>query len=182
LESTRPIIYAFIDSQNLNLSVSNDEYDHRSGKLIYRGWKLDFSQFFIYLKDKYKVQKAFLFIGKIPGNESLYDSLSRFGYTLIFKPTLTVNKGGESFTKGNVDAELVLHSMIEYPNYSKAIIVSGDGDYHCLIEYLHIRSKLSQIMIPNRYSYSSLLREYRDYFVFISDQRERLELKSKKRE
>ena len=24
--------------------------------------------------------------------------------------------------------------MIEFPNYNKAIIVAGDGDYYCLIE------------------------------------------------
>jgi uncharacterized LabA/DUF88 family protein len=35
--------------------------------------------------------------------------------------------------KGNVDAELVLHTMIEYDNYSKAIIISGDGDFFCLV-------------------------------------------------
>ena len=39
-----------------------------------------------------------------------------------------------------LDAELVLHTMIEYPNYEKVVIVSGDGDFHCLIKYL--RGKL----------------------------------------
>ena len=65
--------------------------------------------------------------------------------------------------KGNVDAELVLHSMIEYNNYDKAIIVSGDGDFHCLIEYLTKNDKLLKIIVPNK-KYSSLLRKF-SYFI-----------------
>jgi hypothetical protein len=48
--------YAFIDSQNLNLSIQE------------QGWKLDFGRFRIYLKDQYGVNKAFLFIGYVPTN------------------------------------------------------------------------------------------------------------------
>ena len=56
---------------------------------------------------------------------------------MIFKPTLSsVDKEGGGYTKGNVDAELVLHAMVEYPNYDKAIVVSGDGDFHCLVDDL----------------------------------------------
>jgi hypothetical protein len=75
--------------------------------------------------------------------------------------------------------------MIEFPNYSKAIIVSGDGDYYCLIEYLENHNKLSHVMIPNKSSYSSLLKKYRRYFVFVSELKEKLEYRkrlNKKRE
>ena len=122
--------YAFIDSQNLNLGILD------------QGWKLDFARFRIYLKDKYKVGKAFLFIGYVMGNEARYSSLQTAGFHLIFKPTLEYKKNKKVVVKGNVDAELVLHSMIEYSNYDKAIIVSGDGDFHCLIKYLSEEDKL----------------------------------------
>ena len=147
--------YAFIDSQNLNLAIKDC------------GWSLDFSRFYIYLKDKYKITKAFLFIGYIPGNEALYTALQKFGYIIVFKPTLEYKKDGESHTKGNVDAELVLHAMIEYTNYDKAIIVSGDGDFHCLIEYLEKKGKLLHVLIPNSKKYSALLRKFRKYFQYI---------------
>ena len=130
--------YAFIDSQNLNLSIQDC------------GWKLDFARFYIYLKDKYKIKKAFLFIGYVPGNETLYTFLQKAGYIVIFKPTLKYKKSDVIHTKGNVDAELVLHTMIECQNYDKAIIVSGDGDFYCLIEYLEQKDKLGRIIIPNR--------------------------------
>jgi len=57
--------------------------------------------------------------------------------------------------------------MIEYPNYKKAIIVSGDGDFHCLIEYLEKESKLLDVMIANSKRYSALLRKYERYFVYL---------------
>lgn len=167
-------IYAFIDSQNLNLSVQKDIVNG-AGVTTYQGWKLDFRRFFIYLKDKYKVDKVYLFIGRVAGNESLYKYLESAGYKLVYKPTLDFKDGKERVTKGNVDAELVLHAMIEYPRYNKAIIVSGDGDYHCLIEYLEAQKKLLHIMIPNKTSYSSLLRRYSAYFVYITDLRGKLE-------
>jgi len=149
-------IYAFIDSQNLNLAIQDC------------GWKLDFGRFLVYLKDKYKVSKVFLFIGYVRGNEALYTYLQKAGYIVVFKPTLEYKKEGERFTKGNVDAELVLHAMIEYNNYDKAIIISGDGDFHCLIEYLEQRGKLGRILIPNRKKYSFLLWKFRKYMDFLN--------------
>lgn len=140
-------IYAFIDSQNLNLGVRS------------QGWKLDFGRFRVFLKEKYEVEKAFLFIGYVFYNQLLYTSLQKAGYILIFKPVLEMKKGKKIKIKGNVDAELVLHSMIEYKNYNKAIIVSGDGDFHCLVEYLANKDKLLKIFVPNK-KYSSLLRKF----------------------
>jgi hypothetical protein len=168
------IVYAFIDSQNLNLSVQNDILNP-AGEVVYRGWKLDFNRFLVYLKDKYKVHKALLFIGFVPGNESLYKALQEYGYILIFKPTLEYSKGKTKIIKGKVDAELILNAMIEFPNYNKSIIVAGDGDYYCLIEYLEKQNKLKHILIPNKYSHSSLLRKYSSFFVYISDLRGKLE-------
>ena len=164
MPDTSQKIYAFIDSQNVNLAIKGC------------GWKLDFKRFYIYLKDKYKVQKAFLFIGYIAGNESLYTFLQKAGYILIFKPTLEYKKDSETHIKGNVDAELVLHTMIEYPNYDKAIIVSGDGDFHCLVEYLEQQNKLSHILVPNK-NYSGLLRKYNKFIARIDLLKGSLELK-----
>ena len=152
--------YAFIDSQNLNLSVKQ------------QGWTLDFRRFRKYLEDKYKITKAFLFIGYVPQNQSLYINLQKDGYILVFKPTLTLPDGR---VKGNVDAELVLHAMIEYRNYDKALIVTGDGDFYCLVEYLLKNDKLSKLMIPDRRSYSSLFRKLMSHVVFVSDLRKKLE-------
>lgn len=157
--------YAFIDSQNLNLGVRS------------QGWGLDFARFRVYLKDKYQISKAFLFIGYVPGNEALYKSLQEAGYIVIFKPTLEIKKGKKIIVKGNVDAELVMHTMIELKNFDKAIIVSGDGDFHCLIEYLVEKRKLLKLMAPSRSSLSGLLRKFGKYVVFVVDLRRKVEHK-----
>ena len=161
------VVYAFIDSQNLNLGI------------IDCGWKLDFARFRVYLKDKYHVSEAFLFIGYVAGNEALYTYLQRSGYVVIFKPTLERKEGKTLKTKGNVDAELVLHAMIQFPSYDQAIIVSGDGDFHCLVEYLEEKRKLFKLMAPSRKSFSALLRRFGSYVVFISDLKQKLRKKQK---
>jgi uncharacterized LabA/DUF88 family protein len=153
--------FAFIDSQNLNLAIRD------------QGWTLDFGRFRKYLADKYGVVRAFLFIGYLPTNQNLYTTLQQQDYILIFKPTLVLSDGR---VKGNVDAELVLHAMIEYPNYEKAVIVSGDGDFHCLIKYLRDREKLEKLIIPNRQKFSSLLREFvQMHTAFMNNLRGKLE-------
>ena len=158
--------FAFIDSQNLNLGVRS------------QGWRLDFRKFRQYLRNKYDVSKAYLFIGQVVGNESLYAFLQESGYILIFKPTLERSDHDKVKVKGNVDAELVLHTMIQYPNYDKAIVVSGDGDFHCLVEYLVEKDKLLKILAPSKH-YSSLLRKFNNqhYIVRIDLLRSSLEQK-----
>jgi uncharacterized LabA/DUF88 family protein len=161
-------IYAFIDSQNLNLSILN------------LGWKLDFRRFRVYLREKYHVQNAYLFIGYIPENAELYKNLQEMDYICVFRPVLT-GTGGK--TKGNVDAELVLHTMIEFPHYDKAILVSGDGDFQCLAKYLHEQGKLAALLIPNQAQYSALLKFkiFKPYLRFVSDLKTKLETRPVKK-
>lgn len=158
--------YAFIDSQNLNLSIRA------------LGWKLDFARFRVYLKEKYKVTKAFLFIGYVEGNSKLYTSLQEAGFLCIFKPTLEYKDGT---TKGNCDAELVLQSMIEYGNYDKAILVTGDGDFYCLARYLIDNNKFQALIIPNKFKFSALLRfkMFKSYLRYMNDLKIKLEYKKK---
>lgn len=147
--------YAFIDSQNLNLGIRS------------QGWSLDFRKFRLYLKNKYGVEKAYLFIGQMSGNESLYSNLKDMGYDLVFKPTTEYKVDGKTMVKGNVDAELVLYAAAKtYKKYYKAIIVSGDGDFVCLAEYLAEKNKLLHIMAPNR-KFSMLLKPYAPYIIRI---------------
>ncbi len=156
--------YAFIDSQNLNLSIQA------------LGWKLDFARFRVYLKEKYKIEKAFLFIGYIEGNNELYKFLQGAGFICIFKPTLEYKDGT---TKGNVDAELVLQTMIEYPNFDKAVIVSGDGDFYCLVKYLLEQNKLKTVLVPNYFKYSALLKRFaRKNIAFMNNLKKKLSYKS----
>lgn len=159
--------YAFIDSQNLNLGIQE------------LGWKLDFRKFRIYLKEKYKAQKAYLFIGYLPENQDLYKSLQESGYVLVFKPVLKPKEENVK-PKGNCDAELVLQAMIDYKSYDKAIIVTSDGDFYCLVNYLYGKSKLGIVISPNRKNCSVLLRKAaREKIVFMDNLKKKLEYKRK---
>lgn len=159
--------YAFIDGQNLNLAVQDS------------GWKLDFKRFRVYLGEKYKVTKAYYFIGFVPGNSDLYSALQDFGFNLIFKPTFR-NKDGK--VKGNVDAELVLQAMIDLGNYKKAIIVTGDGDFYCLVKYLREKNKLLKVLVPNSKKYSGLLKKSAgNNLAFMNELKKKLEFKESKK-
>lgn len=158
--------YAFIDSQNVNVSIRDS------------GWRLDWRRFRIYLQEKYGVTKAFLFLGYISSNQALYSSLRNSGFLLIFKPVLPNIDG---HVKGNCDAELVLHAMIEKDHFEKAVIATGDGDFSCLIQYFLQIEKLERLLVPNRDRYSGLLKRAGGKNIdFMNDLRGKLELKKEK--
>lgn len=153
--------YAFIDGQNLNMGIQ---------KL---GWNLDFRKFHIYLQQKYNVKKAFFFIGMVEDQADLYSNLLSMGYDLVLKPTVEHKEGT---VKGNIDADLVLHAMIELDNYDKVVVVSGDGDFYGLYEYLQNVGKLGRIVVPNRY-YSSLLNSFMPFIDRLDGLRRQLAYK-----
>jgi uncharacterized LabA/DUF88 family protein len=165
-------VYAFIDSQNLNLGTQR------------MGWKMDWRKFRQFLKDQYGVDQAYTFIGYMAENESLYEYMHSLGYLVVLKPTLEINvkEVGEdgkpnnhdkTMIKGNVDTEIVLTAMKELSNYSKAIIVSGDGDFYGLIEYLISKHRLSHIITPN-WQYSTLLKQFESYIVNLDQYKSKL--------
>ena len=157
--------YAFIDGQNLYLAIKE------------LGWKLDYKRLVTYFREKYGVERAYMFMGFVPENQELYSFLQTVGFILIFKPIL---KNKDNVIKGNCDAELVLQSMIDFPNYDKAMIVTGDGDFYCLVKYLDSKDKLLKVLAPSSQNCSSLLRKIAGKKIsFASDLRQKLEYKRK---
>lgn len=147
--------YAFIDSQNL----------HRGIKSL--GWELDWQRFRVYLKEKYGVDIAYIFIGYLPENKELYLKLQKFGYILVYKPVIPNGDGG---AKGNVDADLVLQAMLDFNNYNKAVIVSSDGDFYSLVKHLYEESKLEIVISPYKDTCSVLLKKSaKEKIVFINN-------------
>lgn len=174
----KPQVYAFIDSQNLNVGVK---------KL---GWKMDWSKLLAFLQNKYGVTKAFMFIGYVPEFEDMYVKLHETGYSVVLKPTYDMTRprpeepeekpqtdGKEEEekrqTKGNIDADLVLWAMKEINSYDKAVIVSGDGDFYVLIEYLVEQKKLARLLTPNRF-YSGLFNKFDEYVERLDVHRKEL--------
>lgn len=155
--------YAFIDGQNLHAGVES------------LGWKLDHKKFRDYLKEELEVKRAYLFIGFMEEQQPLYNALQEAGFILHFKPLIRHQEG---VIKGNVDADMVLQTMVEIDRYDQAVIVSGDGDFAGLIRHLAGANKLKKVIIPNRSTYSSLFKRLDEYndknFVFMNDLRGKL--------
>lgn len=159
--------YAYIDTQNLNLGMRE------------LGWKLDLKRFRVYLKEKYGVVKAYMFIGYMPEYEELYKAFHAADFVVMFKPLAQVSSEGK--IKGNIDADLVLQVMLDYPTFSRALIVSSDGDFHGLVNHLYNTSKLEVVMSPNPRKVSSLLlKAAREKIVFMENLREKLEYRPRR--
>jgi uncharacterized LabA/DUF88 family protein len=179
--SKKKQIYAFIDNQNLNVTIQS------------LGWKVNWQRFRKFLTDKYGVTQAYMFIGYVPEFEDMYEKLHDAGFSIVLKPTYDMTKPRpeeepkkeekkseeaeeKKPVKGNVDAELVLWAMKEMPNYDKAVIVSGDGDFYSLVEYLEEQGKLGKILTPS-WKYSSLFNKYESYIERVDQNRRQLEYK-----
>jgi uncharacterized LabA/DUF88 family protein len=164
MKLTSEVVYAFIDYQNLNLGIKS------------LGWKLDFERFRVYIAEKYKVQKVYLFLGYIKENEILYKRLKSFGYEIIFKPTVKYKRGSGYTVKGNIDIELAIQVLIEIENFDKCLIISGDGDFYSLVNYIFKKNKLYKILVPNS-KYSTLLKRFSSQIVNLEYLKNKLEKK-----
>jgi len=155
--------FAYIDGANLHKGIEE------------LGWRLDYKRFRVYLRDKYAAQKAYIFLGFVAGNSNLYRNLQNWGYTIVFKPTIP---DGTGEIKGNCDAELVLQAVSDSyeEQYDKAVLVSGDGDFACLVNFLVEKKRLKVVLSPSHRKASVLLRKaVPNSIVFLERFRERLE-------
>ena len=136
---------AFIDGQNLYLGTMQN------------GWAIDYKKFRTYLKDKYGVEEAYYFLGFISEEQrELYNSLQKAGFIVCFREHSEAMKAAK---KGNVDTDIVfeaMKSLIENDEFGKILLVSGDGDYKKLVDYLIKKKRFERILFPNKQFASSL--------------------------
>lgn len=161
--------YAYIDGANLHRGIAGF------------GWKLDYKRFRVWLTEKYSVKNAYIFIGLIPKYNDLYARLQECGFMLVFKEVVY---DGNGKPKGNCDADLVLHAVRDtYENkFDRAIIVSSDGDYACLIKFLQEKNKLKTILSPNDpRECSILLKRTNAPITYLSGVKDKISLSSKRK-
>ncbi len=150
---------AYIDAANLHRGTEN------------LGWKLNYKRFRVWLHDKYAVDHAYIFIGLVPKYKDLYTSLQEAGFTLIFKEVTYDNTGK---VKGNCDADLVLKATRDaYENaFTKAVLVSSDGDYAGLVKFLLEQNKFLSVVSPAvAEKCSILLKRTGAKISYLNDQR-----------
>ncbi|MDO8604166.1 MAG: NYN domain-containing protein [bacterium] len=136
---------AFIDGQNLHLGTTQN------------GWKVDHNKLRIYLKDKYHVTEAYYFLGYISEEEQdLYNNLQKAGFIVVFKEH---NSSLLAKKKGNVDTDIVfeiMKNLVDNKDFDKFLLVSGDGDYKKVVDYLIKKDRFKKILFPNKDFASSL--------------------------
>lgn len=139
---------AYIDGQNFHLGTTKNK------------WKVDHKKFRIYLKEKYKVDEAYYCLGYIAEEQQeLYNSLQKSGFIVIFREHSSALTGNK---KGNVDTDIVfevMKALIERKDFSKILLVSGDGDYKKIVDFLVQKKKLKKILFPCKKFSSSLYNE-----------------------
>ena len=83
---------AYIDGTNLYKGIES------------HGTELDYFRFRKWLLHKYRINKAYIFMGYISKQKSLYQYLQNAGFKLVFKESVTQR----GVVKGNADAEMIL--------------------------------------------------------------------------
>ena len=130
-------------------------------------WWLDYARFRKRLIDKYGLCSIYVFLWYIEIYEPLYIYLRELWYILIFKETRQI----EWKTKGNCDAELVVQSLSQfYEEYTtKVILVTGDGDFACLVKFFQSKKCPVVLLAPNSIFCSYLLKKTNVYIVFLNE-------------
>ena len=153
MQENRNVIY--IDGNNL----------YRSAKEL--GHEIDYKKFRGWLRQKYSPTKVYLFIGLVPNRTKFYEHLQECGFILVFKQTISV----EGKIKGNCDAELVLKAVSDF--YTKAftscILITGDGDFGCVVEFLKENNAIDRVIAPDENKCSFLLRNKNTEITFLNE-------------
>ena len=150
---------AYIDGANLHNGIKS------------LSWDFDYKRFRVWLREKYGVEQAYLFIGMMPKYAELYTRLQEQGYTLVFKDVIYDNNGK---AKGNCDADLVVAAMQDaYENkFDSAVLVSSDGDYAPLVKFLIAKGKMLAVVSPyETQKCSVLLKRTGVKIAYIADQK-----------
>lgn len=157
--------FAYIDGANLHKGVES------------LGWKLDYQRFRSWIRQKFDVTDAYLFIGLMSKHADLYTSLQSAGYALVFKEIVY---DGSGKAKGNCDADLVLQGTRDcYEHHpTRVLLVSSDGDYAPLVRFWQEKKVYCLIVSPAPVEKCSiLLKRTGTPIVYLEDMKHKLSLR-----
>lgn len=153
---------SYIDGANLHRGVSS------------LGWKLDYKKFRSWMRQKFGIAQAYMFIGMMSKHADLYTYLQSAGYTLVFKEVVFDGKGK---AKGNCDADLVLRAVRDVYEHKpvSVTLVSSDGDYAPLVAFWQEQGVICTIVSPAPVEKCSiLLKRTGAPIVYLKDVRSKL--------
>jgi uncharacterized LabA/DUF88 family protein len=120
------------------------------------------------LRHKYHVEKAFYYLGAFDlAHQDMYANIQSYGFITLFREHSAKLTGRK---KGNVDTDIVfdvMRSICENDDFDKVILVSGDGDYKRMVDWLIERERFLKLLLPCKDYASSLYNrlepKYYDY-------------------
>lgn len=122
---------------------------------------------------KYNVEKAYYYLGYVKDGqdyEKLYEKIQSAGFILIFRE---YNSTMLSQKKGNVDSDIIFSIMKRVylkEKFHKVVLVTGDGDYKMLVDFLIEQKKFEKLLFPNRKYRSSLYKSLSSTnFAYLDD-------------
>lgn len=154
----------FVDAQNMYHSARN----------LYKA-RVNFKELLKFSLAGRNLVKANVYVVKsdIPEEQAFFDALERAGYYLKMKD-LQVYPGG--MKKGDWDVGIAIDTISIIPKIEVVVLVTGDGDFVPLIEYLKHRGITVEVVAFRR-STSSKLIAAADKFYDLEENAERFLLR-----
>lgn len=180
--------YIFIDSANLIFGAK------ATGK-----WKVDFSKLFKYLKNKYQTNKIFYYTGFKPKSSDIQKikKLETIGYIVKSKPLKFINQKSiiqknqcpkckynwdkiinkPPLVKANCDVDLTLDVLQHQSLFDQIIVLSGDGDFLVLYQYLESIGKKVKIISESKLTAKSIRSHFGQTFTDLLSIKKHIEIK-----
>jgi uncharacterized LabA/DUF88 family protein len=97
--------------------------------------------------DKNKTEEEKKLLGRHLERAKFVRDLKKFGYELRVKPTKVFTSiEGTTTTKANCDVDLTFDMMRYMSQYNEALVMSGDGDFAPIVEYLMKKHKKIRVL------------------------------------
>lgn len=154
-----PKTYVFIDVANIIYGAK------KTGK-----WKVSYLKLINYLKTRYDAHRIFFFAGVKSIEKNNFNKLANYGYVLRLKE-LKIYKRKPSIRKikcpnckrdfvkkfyrhpelkANCDVDLTFEAMRHSSDYSRMILLSGDGDFYPLVKFLLEKGRELRVIAESR--------------------------------
>lgn len=147
----------FVDVQNLYMCV----------KSVFGHAKINYKALRDFLTRDGALVKMVAFTCYDPENRSQVDfmhALALMGYRIVAKPLKRMPDGN---IKASMDMEMALEILTSAPYFDELILVTGDGDFAPLVDYLARMGKIIKVIGPDRLTSPDLIRAC-DQFINLT--------------
>jgi uncharacterized protein (TIGR00288 family) len=157
-------VAVLIDVQNL----------YHSAKNLY-GARVNFQEILKLAISQRNLIRAFAYVVRTKTREEkpFFEALTRLGIETRVRDLQEFYGGAK---KADWDVGIVIDAVRIVPNLDVLVLVSGDGDFVSLIEYLKNQGKRAEVIAFGR-SASSKLKEVADEFIDLEEKPEKYLLK-----